>query len=382
MSAFGFATTADEVLADKDMQGRTVLITGAYSGLGQETARAMGARGAHLILSGRDKAKLAEAAAHIAQETGARVDTLVCDLASLASIRAAAQEATERFEKIDLLINNAGVMAAPFGHTADGFETQFGTNHLGHFLLTNLLMPVIEKGTGQRIVTLSSRAHHLDQVHFDDPNYRSRDYEKWAAYGQSKTANILFAVALEKRLSGRGIHAYALHPGGIMTNLGRHMTDADRQWMMERIRRMNVESGQEPQGFKSIPQGAATTCWVATAGELEGRGGLYAEDCAIAAVDDDDPRGSVRSYALDPDKAERLWRFLKSWSAKNSLIDPQSQRSRLNRANSPIRTAAHMPTTVQKASGLLTPGIPPTLMPSSPVRKESGRKMPATTVSI
>ncbi|GMM92373.1 SDR family NAD(P)-dependent oxidoreductase [Qipengyuania sp. MTN3-11] len=307
MSNFGFETTADEVLADQDLSGRTVFITGAYSGLGRETARAMGAKGAHLILSGRDATKLSAAADEIAEQTGARIDTLVCDLASLDSVRKAAKEAKARFPKIDVLIANAGVMAPPLGHTEDGFETQFGTNHLGHFLLTNLLMPLVEKGERPRIVNLSSRGHHFAPVDLDDPNYEKRDYEKWAAYGQSKTANILFAVGLEKRLADKGIHAYALHPGGIMTNLGRHMTEEDMAWMMDRIRKSAEESGEEPSGFKTVPQGAATTCWVATAEELEGRGGLYAEDCHVAEVDDASTSGGVRSYALDPDAADRLW---------------------------------------------------------------------------
>ncbi|MBU1254668.1 MAG: SDR family NAD(P)-dependent oxidoreductase [Alphaproteobacteria bacterium] len=304
MGTFGFDSTADEVLADKDLGGRTVFITGAYSGLGHETARAMGAKGANLILSGRDGAKLEAAAKEIAQETGASVETLVCDLASLDSIRAAGKESNARFDTIDLLINNAGVMACPLDRTADGFELQFGTNHLGHFLLTNLLIPLLEKGDRPRIVNLSSRGHHLDRVHFDDLNYVEREYDKWEAYGQSKTANILFTVALEERLADKGIHAYAVHPGGIMTNLGRHLQPDD---LANLRKRMESNASDKGMTFKSIPQGAATTCWVATAEELEGSGGLYAEDCAIADQSDTDPTGGVRSYALDRDAAERLW---------------------------------------------------------------------------
>ncbi|MEX0341350.1 MAG: SDR family NAD(P)-dependent oxidoreductase [Erythrobacter sp.] len=307
MSKFGFDSTADEVLEGHDLSGRTALITGGYSGLGQETARAMAAKGAHVILSGRDATKLAAAADEIATQTGAEIDTLVCDLASLDSIRSAAREANARFDKIDLLINNAGVMACPLARTADGYEMQFGTNHLGHFLLTNLLMPLVEKGEAPRIVNLSSRGHHIAGVDFEDPNYEERDYEKWQAYGQSKTANILFSVGLEKRLAGKGIHAYALHPGGIQTNLGRHMSEADVANLMERIRKSAEESGQEPQPFKTIPQGAATTCWVATSDTLANAGGLYCEDCHVADQDDEDTMGGVRSYAIDPDKAERLW---------------------------------------------------------------------------
>lgn len=307
MSAFGFSSTSDEVLADVDLAGRTVFITGGYSGLGLETARAMAARGAHIILSGRDATKLAAASDTIAEETGARVDTLVCDLASLDSIRQAAEKANARFDKIDLLINNAGVMACPQGETADGFERQFGTNHIGHFLLTNLLMPLVAKGEAQRIVNLSSRGHHISPVHLDDPNFDRREYEKWQSYGQSKTANVLFTVGLEQRLAGQGIHAFAVHPGGIHTNLGRHLSDEDAAALLERLRKAAEERGEEPQPFKSVPQGAATTCWVATAPELDERGGLYAEDCHISATDDVDTAGGVRSYAVDPVKANQLW---------------------------------------------------------------------------
>lgn len=307
MSAFGFASTADDVLEGKNLAGRTAFVTGGYSGLGRETARALAARGAHVILSGRDATKLSAAADEIAESTGARVDTVVCDLASLDSVRAAAKETGERFDRIDLLINNAGVMACPRGTTEDGFETQFGTNHLGHFLLTNLLMPLLEKGESPRIVNLSSRGHHIAPVDFDDPNFERRAYDPWLSYGQSKTANILFAVGLEERLGDKGIHAYALHPGGIHTNLGRHMTEEDMAALIERIRKNAEASGQEPQPFKSIPQGAATTCWVATADELEGAGGLYCEDCHVADQDDADAMGGVRSYAIDSTKADRLW---------------------------------------------------------------------------
>jgi NAD(P)-dependent dehydrogenase (short-subunit alcohol dehydrogenase family) len=303
MSEFGATSTADEVLQGIDLTGRTVFITGGYSGLGAETARAMAARGAHLILSGRDRTQLDGTATDLADRTGARVETLACDLASLASIRAAGAEAAGRFDRIDLLINNAGVMACPFMRTADGFEMQFGTNHLGHFLLTSLLMPLVRAGSNQRIVNLSSRGHHIDRVHLDDPNYASREYEKWQAYGQSKTANVLFAVGLEMRLADEGIHAFALHPGGIQTNLGRHMSAEDMAALLQRIE----QSSGAPAQFKTIPQGAATTCWVATAAELEGRGGLYAEDCHIAEVDDASPTGGVRSYAIDPATSDELW---------------------------------------------------------------------------
>lgn len=303
MSEFGWASTADEVLAGKDLSGRTVFITGSNSGLGQETARAMAARGGHIIMAGRDQAKLDESVAAIhAAHPKAQLDTLTVDLTSLENIRAATSRARQRFGKIDILINNAGVMATPFTHTHDGFEMQFGTNHLGHFALTAELMPLIERGHLKRIVNLSSRGHHMGPVNFDDPNFERRAYDPWASYGQSKTANILFTVGLEQHFAVLGIHAYAVHPGGIQTNLGRHMTPEMQEALIKRV--TTSDSGF---AWKTIPQGAATTCWAATAVELEGRGGVYCEDCHVAEVDDESASGGVRSYALNPSYAERLW---------------------------------------------------------------------------
>ena len=305
MSEFGFHSTTDEVLAGKDLSGKTVFVTGGASGLGQETARAMAARGAHVVIAARSQEKLDTAAEAIRTASGNDdVETIVVDLASLDSVRAAAKEANEHFEKIDILINNAGVMASPLGHTEDGFEQQFGTNHLGHFLLTSKLMPLVEKGSDKRIVNLSSRGHHIAPVDFDDPNFETRDYDKWQSYGQSKTANVLFAVGLEDRYADKGIHAYAPHPGGIETNLGRHLTDQDRAFLRDRMEQVAKAGGE---GWKNTEQGAATTCWAATAEELEGIGGVYCEDCQIAQQDDTSPIGGVRSYALDKGNADRLW---------------------------------------------------------------------------
>lgn len=303
MSAFGWSSTTDEVLAGIDLSGRTVFVTGANSGLGQETARAMAARGAHVIMAGRDQGKLDEAVAAIhAAHPKAQLDTLTVDLSSLESIRAATSRARQRFAKIDLLINNAGVMATPFLHTADGFEMQLGTNHLGHFALTGELFPLIEKGALKRIVNLSSRGHHFGPVDFDDPHFVRRAYDPWASYGQSKTANILFTVGLEARFAVLGIHAYAVHPGGIHTNLGRHMTPAMIEALMARV--TSSDSGFQ---WKTIPQGAATSCWAATAPELEGKGGVYCEDCHVAEVDEEAADKGVRSYALNPSYADQLW---------------------------------------------------------------------------
>jgi NAD(P)-dependent dehydrogenase (short-subunit alcohol dehydrogenase family) len=303
MSGFGWAATTDEVLEGKDLSGTSVFITGANSGLGQETARAMAAKGAHVIMAGRDQDKLDEAVAAIrADVPSAELDTITVDLGSLENIRASTSRARQRFAKIDILINNAGVMATPFTHTADGFEMQFGTNHLGHFALTGELMPLIERGTAKRIVNLSSRGHHMGPVHFDDPNFVHRPYDPWSSYGQSKTANILFTVGLEQHFAVLGIHAYAVHPGGIQTNLGRHMTPEMMEALIARV--TTSDSGF---AWKTIPQGAATSCWAATAPELEGQGGVYCEDCHVAEVDDVSSKGGVRTYALNPSYAEQLW---------------------------------------------------------------------------
>ncbi len=305
MSKFGWGSTTDDVLEGKDLSGMTVFITGANSGLGQETARAMAAKGAHVVMAGRDQTKLDEAVAAIRGTVpDAALDTLTVDLGSLENIRAATSRARQRFEKIDILINNAGVMATPFVHTADGFERQFGTNHLGHFALTAELMPLIERGSAKRIVNLSSRGHFMGTVDFDDPNFARRPYDPWASYGQSKTANVLFSVGLEERYAVLGIHAYAVHPGGIETNLGRYMTQEMREALLARV--TTSDSGF---AWKTIPQGAATSCWAATADELEGRGGVYCEDCHVAPVDDESTVAGVRSYALNRSSADRLWKL-------------------------------------------------------------------------
>ena len=308
MSNFGWESTTDEVLAGKDLSGKTVFITGGNSGLGLETGRAMASKGAHIVLAGRDQAKLDEAVGTIRSEVeNAEVETIICDLASLDSVRACGREANERFDKIDLLINNAGVMACPQGETADGFERQFGTNHLGHFVLTKHLLPLVEKGENKRIVNLSSLAHHRDRVHFDDPNYANREYDKWESYGQSKTANSLFSVGLQSRLADKGFDVFAVHPGGIMTNLGRHMSEEDIAGLRKSFLERAKTDGEESKGFKSIPQGAATQVWAATADELTGQGGVYCEDCNIGVLDETSAMSGVRSYALDKDDAEKLW---------------------------------------------------------------------------
>lgn len=313
---FGAESTTDEVLAGVDLHGRVAVITGATSGLGLETARALAAHGAAVVLAARDEAKLADAEAVLAEQVpGATVATQVVDLASLADVRAAAATLLADHPRIDLLINNAGVMACPLSRTADGFEMQFGTNHLGHFLLTNLLLPALLAAPAPRVVCLSSAGHLESPIRWDDPNFETTDYFNWTAYGQSKTANALFALELDRRFADQGLHAYAVHPGVIVTPLARHMTEADFTWMAERAEKAKQAAeatGREPEPglvFKSVEAGAATTVWAATAPELTEHGGAYLANCNLGIPAEDHPprEMSVAAWARDPDAARRLW---------------------------------------------------------------------------
>lgn len=299
---FGPDTTTDEVLEGIDLDGKLALVTGGSGGLGAETARALASKGARVVITARNAAKGEEAAQGIREATGNDgVEVEELELGSLASIRAFAERFLARHDALQIQVNNAGVMACPYEKTSDGFELQFGTNHLGHFLTTGLLAPALLKGARARVVCVSSRGHQMSPVVFDDLHFERRPYEKWAAYGQSKTANVLLAVELERRLGARGVHANALHPGVIATELSRHMVPED----YERLR-SRAPGGQ--MRLKSVEAGAATSVYAATAPELEGRGGLYLEDCHVADVDDaEGASGGVRSYALDPDSAKRLW---------------------------------------------------------------------------
>jgi len=251
-------------------------------------------------LSQGDVPKGEAVAAEIRASTGnERVAVEELELGSLASICAFAERVLARHPRLDRVIDNAGVMACPFAKTSDGFELQFGSNHLGHFLATCLLMPAILKGKAPRIVSLSSRGHHMSPVVFDDIQFERRPYDKWQSYGQAKTANVLFAVGLERRLGAAGVHANALHPGGIMTELSRHLQQEDFQFLQSRSRGMK---------FKTVESGSATSVFTATAPEIEGRGGLYLEDCHVAEINDaPDALDGVKSYALDAGNAERLW---------------------------------------------------------------------------
>ncbi|MCU1391064.1 MAG: oxidoreductase [Ilumatobacteraceae bacterium] len=294
---YGEQTTTDEVLEGVRLDGVTAVVTGASTGLGLETSSALAAAGAHVVLAVRDTAKGETAVATIRERSpDASVEFGILDLASLASIREFAGATLVAHPRIGLLVNNAGVMFTPFGHTADGFELQFGTNHLGHFLLTALLAPALVAAAPSRVVNLSSGGHRASDIHWDDPNYQTRDYDKFESYGQSKTANILFTRELDRRFGPAGVHAFAVHPGMIVTELGRHMTRDDRKVLAEKF--ASSPTGTAPR-YKEVAQGAATSVWAAVAPELEGHGGAYLAD--VERSDDDAP------WTRDADAAARLW---------------------------------------------------------------------------
>ena len=312
--AFGATSTTDDVLEGVDLTGRTAVVTGASGGLGLETARALAAHGAEVVMAARDDTKLRAAVELVrSQVPGAELDPVLLDLADLDSVRAAAAAVAARHPLVDLLIDNAGVMACPLGRTADGFELQFGTNHLGHFLFTTSLHDPLAAAAGEhgeaRVVVLSSAGHRMGGIRWDDPNYeRTDEYFNWDAYGQAKTANALFALELDRRWSPQGIHAFSVHPGMIITDLGRHLTSEDLEFLASARRTDERSGGTGRLSFKSIEEGAATSVWAASAPELADHGGAYLEDCHVAeAVDDGDATHGVRAWARDPDAARRLW---------------------------------------------------------------------------
>ena len=312
--AFGAKSTTDDVLSGIDLRGKRILVTGVSAGLGVETARSLTAHGANVIGTARDLAKAEAATAQIRKDAAANgrsFDLVELDLASLASVRNCADQLLRKGEPLDVIIANAGVMATPFGHTVDGFETQFGTNHLGHFVLVNRIAKLLR--AGGRLVNLASSGHRFSNVNLDDPNFERTPYDPFLAYGRSKTANILFAVAFDQRHRGRDIRAAAVHPGVIQTELGRHMDPATLKAMMAQLEKQLAAEGKSSFPWKTIPQGAATSIWaavVAPSGEI---GGKYCENCHVGQVVPDDVAISptsegVRAYALDPNAAEALWK--------------------------------------------------------------------------
>jgi NAD(P)-dependent dehydrogenase (short-subunit alcohol dehydrogenase family) len=298
---FGAESTADDVLEGIDLGGKRVLITGVSAGLGVETARAAASHGARVIGTARDLAKAREA---LASHAGLDIEVVECDLASLASVRACTEALAARGEAFDVVIANAGVMNCPFSHTADGFEMQFGTNHLGHFVFVNRTVPLI--ADGGRVVIVSSAAHRASDIDLDDPNFERTEYGRFIAYGRSKTANILFAVELDRRLQPRDIRATALHPGGIMTELMRH---TDAELLAEMAAQAGVRADgtrSRPSQIKTVPQGAATTVWAAFVAPAQAIGGHFLIDCHVAEIENEEYSG-VRSYAVDVESAKALW---------------------------------------------------------------------------
>ena len=307
MTPFGAQSTTEEVLAGVDLTGRRVLVTGVSAGLGVETARAAAAHGATVVGTARDRAKARRA---LAAHAGLDIEVVECDLASLASVRACADALNARGESFDVVIANAGVMNCPFGQTADGFETHLGTNHLGHFVLINRIAPLI--AAGGRVVILSSSAHSASDVDLDDPGFAKTPYAPFVAYGRSKTANVLFALELDRRLRGRGIRVTALHPGGIRTELLRYTTPKMLQQMAAQAAKRADGSQGEPPTVKTVEQGAATTVWAAFVAPAEAIGGRYCEDCHVAEAAEAG-HGGVRPYALDPARARALWAKSEEW---------------------------------------------------------------------
>ncbi|NPC97442.1 SDR family NAD(P)-dependent oxidoreductase [Nocardioides sp. zg-DK7169] len=280
------------------------VVTGATAGLGLETAARLAEQGHHVVLCGRGQERLEAARATILErQSDASLDLLELDLASLEQVRRAAGQVRHRYESVDVLISNAGVMYTPLERTSDGFEWQFGVNHLGHFEWTKQLMPLLLAGSGARVVNLSSAGHRAHGVDLADANWERRPYDKFAAYAASKTANILFTVELERRSGRYGVHAFAVHPGTVNTTLGRYMTREDMRHLKQLVaERAGAPSGEKPPPlvYSTVQDGAATSVWAATSHELDGRGGLYLSDCA---------ENTPAPHAVAADQAEELWRL-------------------------------------------------------------------------
>lgn len=302
---FNARSTSDDVLAGTNLHGKRFFITGVSAGLGIETARALVAHGADVVGAVRNLAKAEAATANVreaAKTSGGSFALVELDLANLSSARACADKLLADGRNFDVLIANAGVMATPFRHTQDGFEMQFGTNHLGHFVLINRMVPLIVDGG--RVVTLSSAGHRLSDIDLQDPNFEHTKYDPWLAYGRAKTANALFAVAFDHRHRNRGIRACSVMPGAISTELSRDVDEAARQALAENMKRANAPALP----YKNIPEGAATTLWAAVIAKDDVIGGQYCEDCGVAPIiSGESIRYGAMAYALNPENAEKLW---------------------------------------------------------------------------
>jgi NAD(P)-dependent dehydrogenase (short-subunit alcohol dehydrogenase family) len=301
-------------LSGVDLKGKRILVTGVSAGIGVETARSLAAHGAQVIGTARDLTKAKAATGQVRKDAaanGGSFELVELDLAQLKSVRACADGLLAKGEAFDVVIANAGVMATPFGHTADGFETQFGTNHLGHFVLVNRISSLIRDGG--RLVNLSSAGHRYANVDLNDPNFEHTPYEPFVAYGRSKTANILFAVEFDKRYRDRGVRAAAVHPGGIKTELGRYVEPGRMEKVVNEINQQLAAQGKGPFQWKSIPQGAATSVWAAVVAPADEIGGRYCENCHVGKMVAGDATitavsEGVRGYALDAKNAEALWK--------------------------------------------------------------------------
>jgi NAD(P)-dependent dehydrogenase (short-subunit alcohol dehydrogenase family) len=294
----------NEILDGIDLSDKVCVVTGASSGLGRESARALATAGAHVVLAARNSDALRDTDEWIHEGTdGARTTTVHLDLASLASVRAAATTIAELVPAVHVLMNNAGVMFTPFSRTEDGFEMQFGTNHLGHFELARMLLPQLEAADGARVVNLSSEGHRLGDIDLDNPNWERRDYDKFRAYGAAKTANVLHAVELDRLGCGSGIRAFAVHPGMVATKLARHMKREDVAAVAALPEQREVSRERDFSKLEALTpeQGAATQVWAAVSDELDGTGGMYLADCTI--------RSDVAPYAIDTQRARRLWQL-------------------------------------------------------------------------
>ncbi len=304
-SGYGQKTTAREVIGNLRLDGAVAVVTGGYAGVGLETTRALAAAGASVVVPARtvDKARAALAAIE-------RVEIESLDLGEPASIDAFAARFEASGRPLHLLVNNAGIMATPLVRDARGFDSQLATNHLGHFQLTARLWAALKRARGARVVALSSRGHARAAFDFDDPSFERRSYDKWLAYGQSKTANALFALALDARGEAHGVRAFSVHPGAVLTELTRWMAD-------EELQAIRARNASNPGDFyKTTEQGAATSVWCATSPQLVGKGGVYCEDCDVAEpVPADSTRlGGARPWAMAPDLAERLWAKSEEWT--------------------------------------------------------------------
>jgi NAD(P)-dependent dehydrogenase (short-subunit alcohol dehydrogenase family) len=308
---FGATSTTEDVLSGINLRGKRILVTGVSAGLGVETARSLVAHGAQVVGAARDLTKAKAATAQVQKDaaaTGGSFELVALDLASLESVRACADALLAKGELFDVVIANAGVMATPFSYTADRFEMQFGTNHLGHFVLANRIAPLIR--AGGRLINLSSAGHRYSNVDLEDPNFERTPYEPMVAYGRSKTANILFAVAFDKQHRNRGVRATAVHPGAIQTELSRYMEPERLQKLVEQINQRLAAAGKGPFRWKTIPEGAATSVWAGVVASAEEIGGQYCENCHVGQLVPDDVTFSegVRGYALNPETAEALWK--------------------------------------------------------------------------